>query len=100
MSDATTEPITWEAYNPGYLLMDANARTNGGVVYGRRILKRRPRADPHLDSQHAPAHRAGSDLGERPAALRGWLDLLRVISQLAVADTPAGGRQAGGFGGD
>ena len=71
MSDATTEPITWEAYNPGYLLMDANARTNGGVVYGRRILKRRPRADPHLDSQHAPAHRGGNDLGERPAAAGG-----------------------------
>ena len=28
MSDATTEPITLEAYNPGDLLMDANARAN------------------------------------------------------------------------
>ena len=27
MSDTTTEPITLEAYNPGDLLMDANART-------------------------------------------------------------------------
>ena len=28
MSDTTTEPITLQAYNPGDLLMDANARTN------------------------------------------------------------------------
>jgi ParB family chromosome partitioning protein len=28
MSNPTTEPITLEAYNPGDLLMDANARTN------------------------------------------------------------------------
>ena len=28
MSDTTTEPITLQAYSPGDLLMDANARTD------------------------------------------------------------------------
>jgi hypothetical protein len=52
-----------------------------------------------IHSTH-PLTGAAATRGSGPLRFDGWLDLLRVISQLAVADTPAGGRQAGRFGGD
>jgi hypothetical protein len=45
---------------------------------------------------------AGTAATEQSGPLRfdGWLELLRVISQLVVADTPAREKQTGRFGGD
>jgi len=38
--------------------------------------------------------------GNDPLHFDGWLELLRVISELVVADTPAREKQTGGSGGD
>jgi hypothetical protein len=38
--------------------------------------------------------------GSGPLHFDGWLELLKAISELVVADTPAHEKQAGGSGGD
>jgi hypothetical protein len=69
---------------------EASWPAKGTVRSGRR-------ADPHLDSQHAPALPDGGDQGERPAALRRVAGAAQAISELAAAQTPARGEQTGRF---
>jgi len=55
----------------------------GGVVYSRRILRRRPRADLHLDFTARTRSPGRQQPGERPAALRR-------MAGSAQGDLPAG----------
>jgi hypothetical protein len=81
------------------LTMVEPRRKEARCTAGGTVRRNGRRADPHLGPQHAPAGRDGSDPGCGPQRLRWWLALLRVIFQLAAADTPAREDRVGRFGG-